>query len=197
MKHLLALPIIITSVIACNGSSTYSNDAGTSKNLKYVTSSAKKLNIENILNAHNKARQKAGVPNLLWSNTLEKYAQEWAAYLKSNKQCGLLHRPSTGSQKQKYGENLFYLGPVKWSNGKIAQQQLSEQLVVNKWLGEKSNYDITSNTCKAGSVCGHYTQVMWKKSTQLGCAAVACNNQAQVVVCNYDPPGNFSGQRPF
>lgn len=183
--------------MACSGSSKYSDETEISKTQKYVTPSTKKLDIKNLLNAHNKARKQVGVANLTWSNTLEENAKEWASYLKSNKKCGLLHRPSTGPHKQKYGENLFYFGPQRWSNGKIKQQQLSGQFVVNKWVSEKNNYDLASNTCKAGSVCGHYTQVVWEKSTQLGCAAVACNNKAQVVVCNYDPPGNFSGQRPF
>ena len=197
MKHLLALPIVLASLIACSGSSEYSSETDSTKTQKHITPSKQNLDNKNILNAHNKARKQEGVANLIWSDTLEKYAAEWAEYLKLNNKCDLLHRPHTGPNKQKYGENLFYSGSEKWPSGKKTQQKLSEQLVVDKWVSEKNNYDITSNTCKAGSVCGHYKQVVWKKSTQLGCAAAACTNQAQIIVCNYDPVGKFIGQRPF
>ncbi|CAI0401133.1 unnamed protein product [Linum tenue] len=32
----------------------------------------------------------------------------------------------------------------------------------------------------------------------LGCARVVCNgNKGTIVICNYDPPGNVRGQRPY
>lgn len=41
---------------------------------------------------------------------------------------------------------------------------------------------------------GHFTQVIWTDSTQLG-VGVSKNSKGQVfVVCNYDPPGNYVGQ---
>ena len=61
-------------------------------------------------------------------------------------------------------------------------------------------YDHDSNTCSApeGESCGHYTQVVWRASTSIGCARVVCNNNRGVfITCNYNPPGNFNGERPF
>ena len=38
---------------------------------------------------------------------------------------------------------------------------------------------------------GHFTQVVWKSTTGLGCGF---NAGCRMYVCNYSPPGNFLGQ---
>ncbi|KAF4378489.1 hypothetical protein G4B88_027549 [Cannabis sativa] len=60
-------------------------------------------------------------------------------------------------------------------------------------------YDYNSNTCLSENpwACLHYTQVVWRDSTRLGCAKVHCNVEGIIVICNYDPPGNYIGQRPY
>jgi hypothetical protein len=41
-------------------------------------------------------------------------------------------------------------------------------------------------------------QVVWARSTKLGCASVACNDrQGMFIVCEYDPPGNVPGMLPY
>ncbi|KAK1284144.1 hypothetical protein QJS10_CPB21g00135 [Acorus calamus] len=61
-----------------------------------------------------------------------------------------------------YGENLFW-GSSSAFTGIYA---------VNAWVGEAQYNNYTSNTCVARHVCGHYTQVEWRNSVQLGCARV-------------------------
>ncbi|MDH3976346.1 MAG: hypothetical protein OEV42_18935 [Deltaproteobacteria bacterium] len=43
---------------------------------------------------------------------------------------------------------------------------------------------------------GNYTQVIWKKTRPAGCAKALCSGSA-LVVCNYDPPGNVVGEKPY
>ncbi|XP_008222550.1 PREDICTED: basic form of pathogenesis-related protein 1-like [Prunus mume] len=50
------------------------------------------------------------------------------------------------------------------------------------WVTEKPNYDYASNTC-VGDVCGHYTQVVWRNSTHVGCARAKCKNGWMFVIC--------------
>jgi pathogenesis-related protein 1 len=68
---------------------------------------------------------------------------------------------------------------------------------VDAWGSEKKDYNRASNTCARGKMCGHYTQVVWRTTTDIGCARAVCSDQSQVWVCNYAPPGNWRGQRPF
>ncbi|KAH7673599.1 Cysteine-rich secretory protein-related protein [Dioscorea alata] len=69
---------------------------------------------------------------------------------------------------------------------------------VNLWVSEGQDYDYNSNTCAQGKVCGHYTQVVWSSSTNIGCARVVCDNNGGIfITCNYNPAGNVIGERPY
>jgi pathogenesis-related protein 1 len=153
----------------------------------------------NLLTAHNAARQKVGSPNLAWSNKLQTRAQNWANELKKNG-CGLKHSGS--------GENLYWASAKKIANSKDAQgewvwvntvQAITEQQVVDSWNSEKQWYAIETNECNApsGKACGHYTQVVWKKTTEVGCAKAICDDATQVWVCNYSPAGNIVSEKPY
>ncbi|MEM6522020.1 MAG: CAP domain-containing protein, partial [Cyanobacteria bacterium P01_C01_bin.70] len=49
--------------------------------------------------------------------------------------------------------------------------------VVAAWVAEKADYDYASNSCASGKVCGHYTQIVWRETTAVGCG-VARNADA-------------------
>ena len=130
-----------------------------------------------ILNAHNQWRQQVGVPPLSWSSELANYAQDWANQLSARG--AINHRPNNS-----FGENIFW----------ISGRQASPAEVVDSWGNEVRDYDYNSNSCR--NVCGHYTQVVWKNTQQVGCG-VARSGEQEIWVCNYNPPGNYNGQRPY
>lgn len=134
---------------------------------------------QRFLAPHNSARAQLGVGPLVWDATVAAYAQNYAN--KRIADCAMQH--SGG----RYGENLFkskgYSDPVATG--------------VMSWVNEKQYYDYNSNSCAGGQVCGHYTQVVWRDSKKLGCAQVQCNDGWTFVICSYDPPGNYAGQRPY
>ncbi|KAK7277605.1 hypothetical protein RJT34_22620 [Clitoria ternatea] len=130
-------------------------------------------------NAHNAARSQVGVPKITWDNTVAAFAQSYANQRKGD--CQLQH-----SGDRRYGENLA-----------MSTGDLSGTQAVELWVNEKADYDYNTNTCKPGRVCGHYTQVVWKNSTSLGCAKVRCDNGGTFITCNYSPPGNYVGQKPY
>ncbi|CAK9167879.1 unnamed protein product [Ilex paraguariensis] len=132
---------------------------------------------QDYLNAHNAARSQVGVGPMTWDNNVAAYAQNYANQRIGD--CNLVH---SGGQ---YGENLAKATP-----------SLTGTDAVNMWVNEKSNFDYNSNSCVGGE-CRHYTQVVWRKSVRLGCARVRCNDGWWFVTCNYDPPGNFVGERPY
>ncbi|KAM1794800.1 hypothetical protein ACFX11_035233 [Malus domestica] len=119
-----------------------------------------------------------GVAPLSWDTNLANYAQRYANSRIGD--CNLVH--SGGP----YSENIAK------STG-----DLSGTAAVNLFVSEKADYNYNSNTCAAGKVCGHYTQVVWRSSTRLGCAKVRCNNGGTFIGCNYDPRGNYAGQRTY
>ncbi|XP_062082328.1 pathogenesis-related protein 1-like [Humulus lupulus] len=135
---------------------------------------------QDYLDVHNWARAEVGVRPMEWDETVAAYAQEYANQRSGD--CSLFH--SGGN----YGENLA------WGSG-----DLSAADAVWMWVEEKSIYDYDSNTCLGENPwdCLHYTQVVWRDSTRLGCAKVWCDVGGTFIICSYDPPGNFNGQRPF
>ncbi|BAT86962.1 hypothetical protein VIGAN_05029500 [Vigna angularis var. angularis] len=131
------------------------------------------------LNEHNAARSRVGVANIVWDSTVAAFAQNYANQRRGD--CKLIHSGGGG----KYGENLA------GSSG-----DLSGKDAVKLWVNEKSKYDYNSNSCVGGE-CRHYTQVVWRNSVRVGCAKVRCNNGGTFIGCNYDPPGNYVGRRPY
>jgi len=126
---------------------------------------------------HNAVRARVGMHPLAWSGRLAAHAQDWADTLLARNQ--FVHRPNLT-----YGENLF----------EITGATASPAQVVNAWSAESRNYDYTSNRCSGK--CGHYTQIVWRDTKRVGCA-VARGREREVWVCNYDPPGNWVGKRPY
>ena len=55
-----------------------------------------------------------------------------------------------------------------------------------------------SNSCADEQECGHYTQIVWRTRRRIGCARVFfLGGRGGFMTCNYDPPGNYIGERPY
>jgi uncharacterized protein YkwD len=140
-----------------------------------------------LLDAHDLTRANASptpanpLPPLQWDDAVAAVAQEWA------ERCVFEHR-----QPNNFGENLAL----------FSDPEVSPEAVVQIWADEAPFYDYDGNDCAAGEQCGHYTQIVWADTTKLGCGVAVCDDVAgfgpgALWVCNYDPPGNFVGQRPY
>ncbi|KAM6575223.1 hypothetical protein CsatA_023550 [Cannabis sativa] len=144
-----------------------------------TTTSYTYTTIDQFLTPHNILRSKLGLPPLRWSKRLANYAYWWANQRRGD--CSLVH--SGGD----YGENLFWGSGKNWSPGDA----------VADWGDERRYYDYHSNSCIDNQECLHYTQMVWRHTTMVGCAKVTCWNGDIFISCNYDPHGNVIGQRPF
>jgi uncharacterized protein YkwD len=126
------------------------------------------------VDAHNAVRAKHCAPPLKASPKVEASAKAWAKKLQGQG-CALQH---SGGQ---YGENL--------AGGTAGT--LDAQSVVAMWYGEGAHYDFKRG--KFSMKTGHFTQVVWRGTTEVGCARAACGG-VDVFVCQYAPPGNVEGQ---
>lgn len=125
------------------------------------------------------------IPPLRWSPSLAQRAQGWA------NQCTWQHSGTPG-----LGENLYAAAP--WS--------AAQTTAATSWASEFADYNYAANSCASGEQCGHYTQMVWRSTRFVGCAIRNCSTGTPfgsqfpnwtIVVCNYSPPGNYIGQRPY
>jgi uncharacterized protein YkwD len=130
-----------------------------------------------LLRAHRGVRARVGVPPLKWSAELATKAQRWARTLIESGE----FRPEDGLG---YGQNLYEGTPGISSPAQV----------VMWWASEARNYRHRSNSCSAR--CGHYTQLVWRDTRMVGCGS-ARKSDREVWVCNYSPPGNIVGERPY
>lgn len=93
------------------------------------------------------------------------------------------------------GQNIYASAP----------QGEAQTNAATSWLSEQSSYNYAANSCGSPE-CGHYTQIVWRDTTQLGCAQTQCSSGSPFgskfpnwtfIVCDYSPPGNYSGERPY
>jgi pathogenesis-related protein 1 len=140
--------------------------------------------MEEIISLHTEIRAEAGVEPLTWSVQVAAYAQQWADRL-AEKSCEIVHRPDSGKWKQLFGENIF--------QGAKGIHDIKDAVWL--WREEKDLYK--GGKFEASMMeAAHYTQMVWRKTKQFGCAKSLCGRSV-IFVCNYDPAGNVLGQRPF
>ncbi|KAG8384501.1 hypothetical protein BUALT_Bualt04G0124500 [Buddleja alternifolia] len=135
------------------------------------------------LEAHNQARAEVGVGPLQWSQPLAKSASLTVRLQRDKQNCSFANLANS-----RYGGNQL------WSSGFT----VAPRVAVDTWVEEKKFYNYESNSCAPDHRCGVYTQVVWKKSVELGCAQAKCpKEQSTLTICFYNPPGNVVGEKPY
>jgi pathogenesis-related protein 1 len=188
-RHLLALGFLVPWLATgCDSGESTPDDEDTDPDPSTLP-----LFARDMLDAHNAARAavKTPTPNpalepLGWDTRAATVATDYAA------KCEFKHNANRGT----LGENIAAASLDYWTT----------QGVVKAWADEVADYDYTRNTCAEGKQCGHYTQVVWRDTKRVGCATQVCTKNSpfgaqvpkwQFWVCNYAPPGNYTGQRPY
>ncbi len=158
-----------------------------------------KLLIKDVTSAHNEIRNKHDLPPLIWSQTLADYAQQWVNHLAQTKNCTMQHRLEDENSpfQQKNGENLYWSSALKYEDGSTEVETFTAKDIIETWASEEDFYDYETNTCMEDADCGHYTQIVWHETKEVGCAVAVCNDKSQVWACNYNPRGNYLGEWPY
>lgn len=141
---------------------------------------------ERVLAAHNQERQTLGLEPLSWNPALAQSAQAWADHLAATGR--FEHAPE--NHRDPEGENL-------WAG---TRGYFAPEAMVNAWVREKKFFQpgIFPNNSITGRVedVGHYTQLVWRATTEVGCAE-ASDAREDILVCRYAEAGNYRGERPF
>lgn len=138
-----------------------------------------------LLDAHNAERARVGAPPLIWEEQLEREARAWARALLRNGE--FRHDPA----QHGHGENLWTgWGPRVWT----------PEDMVGEWAAEQRDYRhaIFPDVSRTGdwTAVGHYTQIVWSRTTHVGCAVLKRRDRT-VLACRYSPPGNIDGLRAY
>jgi len=130
-----------------------------------------------------------GIPPLVWSDALEATAAAWAAQcIDTAAPIGLVdHNPNRSNGHPYYvGENIYGSGGSATAAG-----------AVQLWAAEAASYHYPQNTCDG--ICGHYTQIVWRNTQEVGCAKYDCPGlqYGSTIVCDYGPGGNIGNELPY
>ncbi|TFK20344.1 PR-1-like protein [Coprinopsis marcescibilis] len=126
--------------------------------------------------AHNIIRAQYNAPPLTWSPSLAAKATAWADMCMFQHSDGIL-------DTKPYGENIVAATGDYWVED-----------AMNTLISTRDQYNPASPTYT------QFTQLIWKSTTQVGCAIARCDGiidqTVTLHVCLYDPPGNVVGALP-
>ncbi len=137
--------------------------------------------IAEFMKLHNDARAEVGAPPLVWDDGIAAYAQEWAEKIAAADK--MEHRPGG-----KYGENLAGYLPEYGERPVHGAHMWYEE--IKDYRGEKMND-------KNWQHVGHYTQMVWRKSTKVGFGVAMTKNGMVMLCANYEVAGNMMGEHPY
>ena len=134
------------------------------------------LNNRIAINYMNTFRTRHDVPKLKHNKTISKYSENWAQHILDTGR----FEHSSGFE---YGENIAYTYSLDHYKAFVR--------VTNLFYNEIEYYDYSDP--KFDYQTGHFTQLVWKSSTQVGIGMVS-NETISVLVVNFYPPGNYQGE---
>ena len=161
--------------------------------------------IDGVVNRQNCYRKAAGLGELKVDPVLQKRSQAWVDYLAQNESCTMRHPGTTGNLSE-CGQYLNGSCQDVISDGQnIAWRQSSQAIdmsgpsafnwAVDGWYDECQGYKDYGWDKNPGNnpETGHYTQLMWKNATRIGCGAANCGPNTILVNCNYGADNNRDG----
>ena len=139
-----------------------------------------------ILALHNRERAIMGVGPLHWNPALAVSAQGWADHLAATG--SFQHAPEVPNDPQ--GENLW-----AGTKGYYPLEARVDAWIREKRFFKRGTFPQNSVTGNVEDV-GHYTQLMWRDTQEVGCAQ-ATSAREDILVCRYSNAGNYIGEEVF
>ncbi|KAJ5789954.1 uncharacterized protein N7518_006965 [Penicillium psychrosexuale] len=183
-------PATVAPTTTAAATTSVATSSATSTTAAAATSSSTDSYQESILYYHNIHRSEHSVGDLTWSDDLAGAANTLAS------RCVYGHDTSIVSASGDYGQNIAY----GYDAAEVGEKIISGMMYTDEApyfanLYGEANPDMTNF-----EKWGHFTQIVWKATTQVGCATVSCSDLGNVgsaapyTVCNYGSPGNYAGE---
>lgn len=137
-----------------------------------------------ILAAHNRERASVGVPPLAWDAALAANAAAYAPRLAQLPT--LAHSPRETRRGQ--GENLW-----RGTGGAFSLDEILGSWAAERRLFRPGTFPNVSTSGEWSDV-SHYTQMIWRTTTRVGCAFHR-SGPWDYLICRYAPAGNVAGQQ--
>ncbi len=131
------------------------------------------------LDAHNNYRAKHHVGKLVLNQELCDIAQKYAEELART---GNFAHSGNSFHDDNMGENLFACYGMK----------ITGKMMTDDWYNEVKQYNFNNPGYISGT--GHFTQIVWKGSKQVGFGYAQARDGYYYGVANYYPAGNFIGE---
>ena len=200
LRHLLSLPVLAALLAGCGpmvSAPKMSAQGGSTERARARVVEQRSSDIpaargagllrQAMLDGHRAARAEVGLPPLVWDDRL---AASALAYAQEMARTGRFQHAEQPMGPTRQGENL-------WTGTRRAY---TYQEMVGHWVAEGRYYrplpvPQSSSTGEFGDV-GHYTQIVWRDTREVGCAE-ASNRSDDYIVCRYLPAGNVVGQMAY
>ncbi|KYN39549.1 Venom allergen 3 [Trachymyrmex septentrionalis] len=126
---------------------------------------------------------------MAWDEELEKIAQKWV------NQCITGHDKCRNVDRYTVGQNMAQSSSTGKNTATVENMILLWYDEVNDFNNSKiEKYEFEPKT-------GHYTQLIWAKSTKIGCGKIEFKDSSNWnkinLCCNYGPHGNMIGQKIY
>eukprot|EP00397_Hematodinium_sp_SG-2012_P043631 GEMP01048541.1.p1 GENE.GEMP01048541.1~~GEMP01048541.1.p1 ORF type:complete len:347 (+),score=51.90 GEMP01048541.1:122-1162(+) len=143
------------------------------------------------LNDHNYYRCVHGIDPFIYSNTLARFAQSWCPQSFTGSRLVHEKQAQPRSAGSRFGENLSV---------QFGSRSEPRKAALSSWYDEIDFWIKGQWSPRVGYVrtpmIGHMTQMLWKGTTEVGCAQCNVRNGGTAVVCKYGPAGNVRTQFP-
>ncbi|XP_053380224.1 Golgi-associated plant pathogenesis-related protein 1-like [Mercenaria mercenaria] len=165
-----------------SSSSSSSSSSDDEKSKKKKPQNIKEF-IDDAVKVHNELRAKHGASKLKHAKDLSDYAQKWVENLAAKN--AFQHVCLRGKELVKiFAANGHHQGLI--TQVLVARREACEQ-----WYSEISKHDFSSEPRTLRS--GHFTQMVWKGSKEMGIGKAKTSGGKVIVVANYRPAGNLVG----
>jgi len=191
----------------CGSKSAVKTEPLSKKQQKFIVDRINKLR-EKVASGKQKGLPEGTIPPLKWDDGLAAAAQRWAD------QCPSPPHPHSKNNAIKQfpngaGQNLATsVFPATDVPKELSDTEI--KLFIDGWYGEvkdfvkhKCSISHFDSHCAGGAMVGHFTQLIWAKTTSVGCGYIKYKGEMQgmhgyvtSLVCDFGPAGNSAMRMP-